>query len=105
MTFIPWSLDLLIRVSFQLNGDHTVLQPFLHIELIIHIVISFPPDIDSHLSQVNHVMVKCLAQGHNIQTMSHFSRWEKHDVALKTQAGFETYVAYVYIDFFSILEY
>ena len=29
----PWSLDLFIRVPFQLHGEHTVLQPFRCIEL------------------------------------------------------------------------
>ena len=39
----PWSLDLFIRVPFQLHGEHTVLQPFRRIELIIHIAISALP--------------------------------------------------------------
>ena len=33
----PWSLDLFFRVPFQLHGEHTVLQPFQRIELIVHI--------------------------------------------------------------------
>ena len=60
----PWSLDLFICVPFQLHGEHTVLQPFRHIELIVHIAISVLP------GQVKHLRVKCLAQGHNILTMS-----------------------------------
>ena len=63
----PWSLDLFIRVPFQLHGEHTVLQPFRRIELIVHIAISVLPG--THF-QVKHLRVKCLAQGHNILTMS-----------------------------------
>ena len=39
----PWSLDLFIHVPFQLHGEHTVLQPFRRIELIVHIAISVLP--------------------------------------------------------------
>ena len=70
----PWSLDLFIRVSFQLPGEHTVLQPFRRIELIVHIVISVLPGTHFHLRQVKHLRVKCLAQGHAILTMS--QDWE-----------------------------
>ena len=66
----PWSLDLFIRVLFQLHGEHTVLQPFRRIELIVHIAISVLPGTHFHLSQVKYLRVKCLAQGHNISTMS-----------------------------------
>ena len=66
----PWSLDLFIRVPFQLHGEHTVLQPFWRIELIVHIAISVLPGSHFNLSQVKHLRVKCLAQGHNISTMS-----------------------------------
>ena len=60
-------LDLLfIRVSFQLHGEHTVLQPFRRIKLIVHIAIPVLPGTNFHLSQVKHLRVKCLAQGHNI---------------------------------------
>ena len=65
-TSYPRSLDLLIRVLFQLYGEHTVLQPFRCIELIVYIVISVLPGTHFHLSQVKHLRVKCLAQGHNI---------------------------------------
>ena len=51
-------------------GEHTVLQPFRRIELIVHIAISVLPGTHFHLSQVKHLRVKCLAQGHNILTMS-----------------------------------
>ena len=73
----PWALDLLIRVPFQLPGEHTVLQPFRLIQLIVHIVISVllcPTHF--HLSQVKHLRVKCLAQGHTILTMSKVERGE-----------------------------
>ena len=70
----PWSLDLFIREPFQLHGEHTVLQPFRRIELIVHIAISVLPGTHFHLSQVKHLRVKCLAQGHNILTMS--QDWE-----------------------------
>ena len=53
----PWSLDLFIRVPFQLHREHTVLQ---RIELSVHIAISVLPGTHFHLSQV-----KRLAQGHN----------------------------------------
>ena len=89
--FTPWSLDLFIRVPFQLHGEHTVLQPFRRIELIIHITISVLPGTHFHLSQVKHLRVKCLAQGYNIETMS--QDWERrHSISLKIlhQAGFET---------------
>ena len=48
----PWSLDLFIRVPFQLHGEHTVLQPFRRIKLIVHIAISVLPGTHFHLSQV-----------------------------------------------------
>ena len=72
----PCSLDLFIRVPFQLPGEHTVLQPFPRIELIIHIATSVLPGRPTHfhLSQVKHLRVKCLAQGHTILTMS--QDWE-----------------------------
>ena len=62
-------MDLLIRVPFQLHGEHTVLQPFLRIELIIHIAITVLTGSHFHLSQVNQLRVKCLAQGLKIKTM------------------------------------
>ena len=70
----PWSLDLFIRVPFPLYGEHTVLQPFRRIELIVHISISVLPGTHFHLSLVRHSRVKCLAQVHNILTMS--QDWE-----------------------------
>ena len=35
------SLDLIIRVSFQLHGEQAVLQPFQRIWLMVHAVISY----------------------------------------------------------------
>ena len=61
-----WSLDLFIRVPFQLHREHTVLQTFQRIELIVHIAISVLPGTHFHLSQVKHLRVKCLAQGNSI---------------------------------------
>ena len=54
----------------SLHGEHTVLQPFRHIEHIVHIAISVLPGTHFHLSQVKHSRVKCHAQGLNIETMS-----------------------------------
>ena len=84
----PWSLDLFIREPFQLHEEHTVLQPFRRIKLIVHIAISVLPGTHFHLSQVKHLRVKCLAQGHNVPRL----RGEKHDISLKIlhQAAFET---------------
>ena len=73
--FTPWSLDLLIRVPSQLHGEHTVLQSFRRIELIIHIAISVLhvlPGTHFHLSQVKPLRIKCPAQGYNIETMSQY---------------------------------
>ena len=72
--FTPWSLDLFIHVPFQLPGEHTLLQPFRRIEFIVHIAISVLPGTHFYLSQVKHLRVKCLAQGHTILTMS--QDWE-----------------------------
>ena len=89
--FTPWSLDLFSHVPSQLHGEHTVLQPFLRIELIIHISISVLPGTHFCLSQVKHWGVKYIAQAHNIDNVPILS-WEKHDISLKIlhQAGFET---------------
>ena len=45
----PSSLDLFIRVSSQLHGQNTVLQPLRYIKLIIHIAISVLPGTHFHL--------------------------------------------------------
>ena len=60
---------LLIHVPSQLHGEHTVLQPFRRIELCLYIAISVLPGTHLHLSQVKHLRVKCLVQGHNIERM------------------------------------
>ena len=85
--FTPWSLDLFIRVPFQLHGEHAILQPFRRIGLIVHISISVQLGTHYHLSQVKHLRVKCLAQGHTIETMS-----QDWDISLKIPhpAGLET---------------
>ena len=44
LQFTPWSLDLFIRVSFLILKEHTVMQAFRRIELIVHIAISVIPD-------------------------------------------------------------
>ena len=88
--FTPWSLDLFIRVPYQLHGEHTVLQPFRRIELNIHIAISVLPGTHYfHLSQAKHVRVECLAQGYKIETMSQYSERRNRDISLKIlhQAG------------------
>ena len=54
-----WSLNRFIRVSFQLHGEHTVLQPCRHIQFIEHISLSVLPGTHSHLSQAKHVRVPC----------------------------------------------
>ena len=69
-TYYPWSLDPLIHVPFQLAFfKHTALAGISEFaELIAHIAISALPGTNLNLSQVEHVRVKCLAQGHNIET-------------------------------------
>ena len=72
-TYYPWSLDLFIHVSFQLpfcSIHH--LQPFQRWEIITHIAISVLPGTHLHPSQVKHGRVKCLAQGHSIETMPEY---------------------------------
>ena len=76
--FTPWSLYLFSRVPSQLHGEHTVLQPLRRIELIIHISISVLPGTHFHLSQVKHLIVKCLAQGHNIETVP--QNWDERHI-------------------------
>ena len=57
--FTPWSLDLFIRVPFQLPGEHTVLQPFRRIELIVHIAISVLPGTHFQSSEAFEGEVSC----------------------------------------------
>ena len=84
-------------MPFQLHGEHTAVQPFRRIGLIVHIAISVLPGTHLHLSQVTHVRLKCIYKGHNIEkTISSLFKvilgGEKHDISLKIlhQAGFET---------------
>ena len=79
--FTPWLLDLFICVPFQLPGEHTVLQPFRRIDVIIHIAIAVLPGTHFYLSQVKHLMVKCFSQD-----------WEGRNTIIPKilhQAGFE----------------
>ena len=69
----PWSLDLFMRVSFQLRKEHTVLQPFRRIDLIVHIGSSVLPGTHLNLSQVKHVRVNYLT---SFPTL----RGEKYDI-------------------------
>ena len=64
------------HVPFQLSGEHKILQPFRRIELIVHIAISVLTG--THFHQVNYLRVKCLVQGHNIETLSQY--WEGRDM-------------------------
>ena len=63
---LPWSLDLFIRVSFQLNEEHIVLQPLRRIELIVHIAISVLPgnSFSPESSEAFEGKVPC--RGHNV---------------------------------------
>ena len=87
--FTPWSLDLFIRVPFQLPGEHTVLQPFRRIELIVHIAISVLPGTHFQSSEAFEGEVSCPRTQHlnNVPIL----RGEKHNISLKIlhQAGFE----------------
>ena len=76
LNFTPWSQELFIRVSFQLHGEHTVLQPFRRIEFIVHIAISVLPGTHFYLSQMKHLRVKCLTQGHNMKQCPKMERGE-----------------------------
>ena len=66
-----WLLDLFIRVPFQFHGDHTVLQPFPRIELIVRIAFECE--------------VTCTTTRHrnNVQRL----RGEEHDTSLKIETA------------------
>ena len=87
--FIPWSLDLFIRVSIELHAKSTVLQPFRRIAFILHIAIFVSPGNHFPLSQHGQVKpVKCLGQGHTIVTMS--QNWDgRYFSKIHHQARFE----------------
>ena len=82
----PWSLDLFIRVPFQLHGEHTVLQAFRRIKHLCPTRYSFSPE----SSEAFEGEVPCPRTQH----LNNVPRWrgEKHDISLKIlhQAGFET---------------
>ena len=78
--FYPWSLDLCIRVPFQLQDNHTVLQPFRRMELIVNIVIYGIPSTHLLPEGKKHVRVKCIAQGHTHRNNVPTLRGEKHDI-------------------------
>ena len=61
----PWSLNLLIRLPFQLHGQHTVLQPFWRIELMVHIAIP--------VLLYNHLQVKSVREKHIIPLKTSWS--------------------------------
>ena len=91
--FTPWSLDLFIYVPFQLPGEHTVLQPFRRIELIVHIAISVLRGTHFHLSIESEAFegeVLC-PRTHYLNNVPRL-RGEKHDISLKIlhQVGFGT---------------
>ena len=70
--FTLWLLDLFIRVSFQLHGEHTVLQPFRRIESIVHILLHLCPNRYSFTQESSKACkgIKCLPHGHSMETMS-----------------------------------
>ena len=86
LNLTPWSLDLFIRVPFQLHGEHTVLQAFRRIEHLCPTRYSFSPE----SSEAFEGEVPCPRTQHlnNVPRL----RGEKHDISLKIlhQAGFET---------------
>ena len=89
--FTPCSLDLFIRVSSQLHGEHTVLQPFRRIELIVHTVICvLPGTFSPESSEAFEGEVPCPRTQHQNNVLR--LRGEKHDISLIIlhQAGVET---------------
>ena len=71
---------------YHFHGEHTVLQPFRRIELIVHIAISVLSGTHFHLSQVTHWRVKCLAQA---QTSKQCPKKHYFYLTFLHQAGFE----------------
>ena len=63
---VHWTCSFVCHLN---STESIVLQPFRCIELIIHTAISALPGTHFHLSQVTHLRVKYLAQGHNIETL------------------------------------
>ena len=81
----PWSLYLFRRVPSQLHWEHTVLQLFRRIEIIIHTAVSVIPGTYFYPSQGKHLRVKCLAQRPILRGVI-------HAISMKIlhQAGLET---------------
>ena len=89
--FSPWSLDLFMYVSFQLHGEHTILQPFRRTGLIVHIAFCATRYSSSpESSEAFEGEVPCPRTRHrnNVPRL----RGEKHEISLKIlhPAGFET---------------
>ena len=90
--FTPWSLDLFIRVPSRLPGEHTVLQPFRRIELIVYTHCHLCPtrySFSPESSEAFEGEVSC-PRTHHLNNVPGL-REEKHDISLKIlhQAGFE----------------
>ena len=81
--FTPWSLDLIIRVLFQLPREHTVLQPFRRNELIVHIAISAYTrySFSREWSEALEGEVSC-PRTHHLNNVPRLRR-EKRDISLK----------------------
>ena len=60
------------RTDMVLAAIFFVLQVNDTFELIVHIAISVLPGTHFRLSQVKHLRVKCLVEGHDILTMSQY---------------------------------
>ena len=85
--FTPWSLDMFIRVPFQLPGEHTALQPFRRIELIVNITRSTRYIFTLEASEACEDEEHCPRPQHGNNVL--ILRGEKYDMSLY-QAGLET---------------
>ena len=72
--FTTWSVDLFIRVPFQHHGEHTVLQPFRRVELIIATLPSLSYQV--HILPVPESSEAFKVKGHNIEIMSQDCKWK-----------------------------
>ena len=70
-TYYPWSLDLFIHVPFQPPTALAAISALATSRSHCHLC---PTRYHLHLSQVKHVRIKCLAQGHNIEIMSQYGK-------------------------------
>ena len=84
-TFYPLVTGPVHSCAIWTLREHTVLQPLRRIELIVHIAISVLPGTHFYLSQVKHLRVKCLAQGHTILTIS--QDWEERNMIFLSPSG------------------